>query len=147
MRHGGSRWRQQKGFLVMAAVFLLVVVAAYIAYLGTQSNVQQSTTILDVQSARALQAARAGIEWGAFQVLRNNTGCGPGPFPGTLTFAGTTLSDFSAVVTCTASGSISEGGNAVTVYQITSTGCNAATCPGTPTSVYAERQLTVTIAR
>ena len=129
----------------MAAVFLLVVVAAYVAYLAAQSNVQQETTTLDVQSARALQAARAGLEWGAYQILRPVTPSCAGT--DTLTFPGTTLADFSAVVSCSASSAIPEGAASVVVYQITSTGCNAATCPGTPSRVYAERQLSVSISR
>jgi MSHA biogenesis protein MshP len=139
--------RAQQGFLIMAAIFLLVVCSAYIAYLSSQSSVSQSTGLLDVQSARAYQTARAGIEWGAFQLLRNGATCAA--FPTTLTFAGTTLSDFSAVVTCSQSGAINEGAAAaVVVYQLTSTGCNAGSCPSaSAASTYAERQLSVTIAK
>jgi MSHA biogenesis protein MshP len=134
---------RQRGFLIIAAVFLLVVVGGYVAYLASQSNVQQGTTIVDIQSARALQAARAGLEWGAYQVLRNNSCSGS-----TITFAGTTLSDFSAVVTCTPSGAVTEGATNLVVYTLTSNGCNAASCPSaTPSPTYAERQLSLTIAK
>jgi MSHA biogenesis protein MshP len=129
----------------MAAVFLLVVVAAFIAYAANQASVQQQTTIADVQSARAYQAARAGLEWGAYQVLR--TSLNPACPAGTIGFAGTTLADFVANVSCTSSDA-TEGALTITTYNITSTACNAASCPsGTPNAVYAERQVSLTLTK
>src|SRR3954469_7621473 len=113
--------RRQRGFLVMAGIFLIVVVGAYVAYLATQSNVQQITSLDDLQSARAYQAARAGLEWGAYQVIRSNGACAASTdktFP-----AGTTLAAFTATVTCTASGALTEGGATLVVYKVTSNAC------------------------
>lgn len=140
-----KRTRSQRGFLVMAAVFLLVIVGAYVAYLANQSTVQQQTTILDVESARALQAARAGLDWGAYQVLINSS-CVLGPT--SVPFTASTLTSFTASVSCSASGSLTEGANTIVVYTITSTGCNAASCPSaSPTSTYAERQLSLKVSK
>ena len=137
-----SRTRQG-GFLVIAAIFLLVVVAAYVGYVTTQSNVQQLTTLADLQSARALQAARAGIEWGAFQVIRNSSCSNT-----TLTFAGTSLAEFSTAVTCSSAGPLTEGASSITTYQVTANACNSPPCPSAAaTATYAERQLTVSIAK
>jgi MSHA biogenesis protein MshP len=137
--------RRQKGVLVMAAIFLLVVVGAFVAYITTQANVQHATTISDLNSARAMQAARAGIDWSAFQVLQGGANCAG---VATTLNLGATLADFHATVSC-ASNSLTEGGSTVVVYQLTSTGCNRATCPaaGTPGADYVERQLVLTIAQ
>ena len=137
--------RRQRGFLLMAAVFLVVVVGAFIGYLATQSNVQELTSADDVQAARALQAARSGIEWGAYQVIRNNSCSGT-----SLTFpAGTTLAPFTATVTCTASGSLTEGATTEIVYKVTANACNSPPCPNnaTTSATYVDREITVSIVR
>ncbi|HZP93781.1 MAG TPA: agglutinin biogenesis protein MshP [Burkholderiales bacterium] len=139
------RVRAQRGFLIMAGVFLLVVVGAFIGYMATQSTVQGATTVDDVQSARALQAARAGIQWGAWQVLRNSGNC---PASTTLTFAGTTLAAFSATVTCGTT-TLTEGTGNVVVYTLTSNACNSSPCPnaGTTSSTYVDREVTATLTQ
>ena len=134
--------RRARGFALILALFLIVSMAAIGAYLLTVSNVQVETGVMDEQAARAYQAARAGLEWGAYRVLRNSTcpvGTTPIPFPGNL-------AGFRAEVTCTSFGAESEGGNPVSTFRITSTGCNAAACGGTPGPTYVERQLQLTLA-
>ena len=148
------RTRHARGFLVIAAVFLVVVLAALVGYLMTVSTTSQAASAADINAARAYQAARAGIEWGAYQVLRNPSGsfttstcAGGGPTKVDLALAGN-LAGFTATVTCTSSGT-SEGATAtVTTYAIRSSGCNESTCPNTATTsaVYVERDLRLTIA-
>jgi len=134
----------------MAAVFLVVVVGAFVAYLAAQSNVQQTTSLEDFESARAFQAAKAGIEWGAYKI-QNGANCAGAST--TLTFAGTTLAEFTATVTCS-SDSLTEGANTVVVYQLTSNACNipaAGACPNGGASAnvgtYVDRELKATIAK
>jgi MSHA biogenesis protein MshP len=130
------------GFALPSAIFLLVILAALGAFILTVSTFQHMGAALDVQGARAYQAARAGIEWGLFQSQRNSS-CGPT----TLTFAGTSLAAFTAAVSC-ANFPANEAGAAVNVDQITATACNQAPCPNAaPGTNYVERQLTVTVAR
>jgi MSHA biogenesis protein MshP len=150
--------RRQQGFLLMAAVFLVVVVGAFIGYLATQSNVQEVTSTDDLQSARALQAARAGLEWGAYTILQNQadafvTGCQAGTSTKTLDasngFGGTTLAPFTTTLTCTGA-SLSEGSATVRVYRLVSNACNlpnAGACPNasTTSAVYVDRELAATI--
>jgi len=135
--------RSARGFALILALFLIVSLAAIGAYLLTVSNVQVETGVMDEQGARAYQAARAGLEWGAYRVLRNST-C-PG---GTTAIALTgELAGFRAEVTCTLFGPETEGSTPVSTYRITSTGCNQADCsaaPAGPTSVNRQLQLTVT---
>jgi Tfp pilus assembly protein PilX len=59
----------QSGFLLVTAIFLLVVLAALGAFILTISGTQQTSSALDVQGSRAYQAARAGIEWASYQLL------------------------------------------------------------------------------
>ena len=60
-----------RGFALVSAIFLLVVLAALGAYMMDFSSVQHSTSTQDVNGTRAYQAARAGMEWGVYQILRN----------------------------------------------------------------------------
>ena len=69
--------RPPRGFGIVTAVFLLVVLAGLGAALVNLSTVQHTASALDVQGARAYQAARAGIEWGLYRQLRNNSCAAP----------------------------------------------------------------------
>lgn len=137
--------RRAKGFALILALFLIVSLSAIGAYLLTVSNVQVESGIMDEQSARAYQAARGGVEWGAYQVLQANN-CwaltASMPFPADL-------ADFRASVTCSEFlPPETEGGVQVRIFRITSTGCNDdAGCPGTAVPGYVERQLQLTVAR
>jgi len=134
--------KRARGFALILALFLIVSLAAIAGYLLTVSNTQVEAGIMDEQGAHAYQAARAGLEWGAYQVLRASN-CPPGPTTMTLSFA----PGFRASVTCTAFAPESEGGVTVNTFLIRSTGCNdAAGCPGTAVSGYVERQLQLTLA-
>jgi Tfp pilus assembly protein PilX len=61
----------QHGFSLISAIFLLVVIAALGTFAVTLSTTQQQSAAMDVLGARAYQASKAGIEWGAYQVLKN----------------------------------------------------------------------------
>jgi MSHA biogenesis protein MshP len=63
--------RRSAGIGLVTAIFLLVVLAGLGVAMVTIFTSQQQSSNLDVQGARAYQAARAGIEWGLFQQLRN----------------------------------------------------------------------------
>jgi MSHA biogenesis protein MshP len=140
--------RRMRGFALILALFLIVSLATIGAYLLTVSNVQVETGIMDEQGARAYQAARAGLDWGAYRVIRAGV-CDPGPT--TITFPVNVLSGFHAEVTCESFGAENEGGTPVTTYEIVSTGCNFTPCvidTGTTyDATYVERQLQLTVAR
>ena len=117
------------GFTIVTAIFLIVVLAALGAFVATVSGLHHSSSALDLQGTRAYQAARAGIAWGAYQVLQNtaggfatacNTATYGSPTSQSLSGLGGTLSPFSVTVTC-GSSSNSEGAATVIVYQIVST--------------------------
>jgi MSHA biogenesis protein MshP len=130
----------QRGFSIVTALFLLVVLAALGAFMATFSSVQHITSAQDLQGARAYQAARAGIEWGSYKVLRSP----PCPVvPTTVPLAGT-LAGFTVTVQCTVYGPYTEGTNPpLNVYTIVSTASQ-----GTLGSIsYVERQLQATVAK
>jgi MSHA biogenesis protein MshP len=132
----------QHGFSLVSAIFLLVVIAALGTFAVTLSTTQQQSAALDVLGSRAYQAARAGIEWGAYQVITPGAiACGTfaAPLPNNVTLTGTTLQNFTVTVNC-GSAAVSEAGATVTMYQLTS----LATQGTTPN--YVERQMSVTIA-
>jgi MSHA biogenesis protein MshP len=142
--------RTTGGFALMAAIFILVVLSAIAMYLLTVSTGQVAAITQDEQATRAYQAARAGVEWGAFQILRNPSGTfaattcpagGSTPLPGSLgTLGAPGGATFSATVSCSRTVD-SEAGSALRIYVLTSNGCNRATCPNTPDATYVERQL------
>lgn len=132
--------KMQRGFSIVSAIFLLVVLSFLGVAMVTFSTSQHQSSAMDVMGSRAYQAARAGIEWGAYQVLKSG---GPSctasvPLP---TMTGT-LSGFTGTVTCTST-PYTEAGVPVTIYQITSTASQGTVA----TSGYVERQMTVTIAQ
>lgn len=138
----------QKGFSLVTAIFLLVVLGGLGAMMVTFFAAQQQSSALDVLGSRAYHAARSGIEWGAYQVLRDSggafaTNCRAGAANQSLTgtLAGT-LSGFTLDVVCNANPPYIEDGVALTVYQLTSTASQGAAA--SPDRV--ERQISVTIA-
>ena len=140
--------KPQTGFTLAAAIFLVVVLAALGAFAVTVSGLNQGSSALDLQGSRAYQAARAGIEWGAYQVLQNAaagyaTACNgatyAAPTSQSLSGLAGTLSPFTVTVTC-GSSLYSEGGASVRVYQIVSTATAGAG------AFQVERQLQVMLA-
>lgn len=128
----------QQGFSIVSAIFLLVVLSAMGAFMLTFSNVQQMTSAQDLQGGKAYQAARAGIDWGAYQILQNNGACANS----TAVPLGGNLSAFTLTVNCTPYGPYTEGISSVNLYQITAT-ASSGTLGST---TYIERQLQATIA-
>ena len=75
----------QRGFSLISAIFLLVVLAGLGAAMVSFSTAQNQSQAMDVLGSRAYQAANAGIEWAAFNIALNPGGPGNVTFvPGTL---------------------------------------------------------------
>lgn len=145
-----------QGFLLPAAIFILVILAALGAYALSISSVQQVTSTQDVQGSRAYQAARAGVEWGIYQVLILDPVTHPDATelhdcPSTTTL---TIDSFSVLVTCTqspAAALANEGykeqgsDHNIRIYQITSKA--SAYFGRTDKLNYIERQLQVSVSK
>lgn len=141
---------RQRGFAYIAAIVLLIVMAAMATAMVRLGTTQRSTVIQDLQGIHASQAARAGVEWGLFQI-RSGT-CE----------TGTQLTDFVAntgyrvTVNCTAK-EYDEGERPAgtswkkTMYRIEAIACNSSnTCPDDSIAErvdYVERVRVVTACR
>jgi len=132
-----SRASGNRGFGLMSALFLLLVLSAAAAFMLNLSGVQRSTVNLAIQGTHAFQAARSGVDWGIWQLATNGT-C----------FAATNLSlteggfsGFTVDVTCTSTDHTEATTNS-SVYQIVSIAEQGAY--GDPD--YARRRLRVTIS-
>ena len=114
--------RPESGFVLPTAIFLLVVLAALATYMVSLSRTGHISSALDIQGARAYQAARAGIEWAAWQTIDPQAlqpSPAPCPVPTVLTLTGT-LAGFAVNVGCTRTVE-TDGADTVVIYQITST--------------------------
>ncbi|MGZ8316012.1 MAG: pilus assembly PilX N-terminal domain-containing protein [Telluria sp.] len=115
--------RRSGGIGLVTAIFLLVVIMALSVAMVTIYTSQQNSSTLDVQGARAYQAARAGIEWGLFR-QRIQGQCETSTF---AMDANTSLRDFTVTVTCTKlEGPATAGGDADALdrWRIRSVACN-----------------------
>jgi MSHA biogenesis protein MshP len=103
-----------KGFALIPALFLIVVLGALAAVAVRVSSGQTQTVAMSLQQARALAAARTGIEWGASRALAGSCG------GTTLNLTEASLSGFQVVVTCTAV-PFQEGNASVHAYSVAAT--------------------------
>lgn len=105
--------RRPRGFGIITAVFLLVVLAGLGAAMVNLSSTQHTSSALDVQGARAYQAARAGIEWGLYRKLVDNSCAAVSSFAVPAT-------GFTVTVRCT----LTTGPGTLQRHQLVSTACN-----------------------
>nr|WP_298164787.1 pilus assembly protein MshP [uncultured Pseudomonas sp.] len=126
---------REQGFGLVAAMFLIIVVAAVIATMARLAVTQNATTSLAIQQARAYQVARAGLEYGIARVLAD-AAC-----------ADFTLDGFAVLMSCTSSSTpvLEEEGksSATTFYRV-----EATATLGSPASPdYAYRKLTAVVEK
>jgi len=57
---------------LVVAIFLIVVIASLAAFAVTAGTATRESANLGLQADRALDAARAGTEWGAYRALVQN---------------------------------------------------------------------------
>ena len=91
-----SGHRKHSGFTLVTAIFLLVVVAALAAYMVNIRVVQQTTAVYGLQGARAIQAARSGLEWGISRAINPPNSCAA-----VSNFTDPAFAGFTITVTCT----------------------------------------------
>jgi MSHA biogenesis protein MshP len=145
----------QRGFSIATAIFLIVVLALLGVFIVSIASIQQSSQQIDLQGVRAYQAARAGIEWAAFQVLDPNNTLNPATCgtafvncPGGVSPSDTplvlaeSLAAFAVLVHCERT-TTTEGNRDIRVFAITSTATTGT--PGTPGFV--SRQLRATLGK
>lgn len=106
---------RQAGFTLIAAIFLLVVVAGLVVYMANARVVQQTTLLYGVLGARATQAARSGIEWGIAYHLEAGNPCATNTF----TPAAPALNRFTVQVSCVQSSHTEGAAPPIITYQLT----------------------------
>jgi len=146
----------QRGFSLITAIFLLVVVASLGALMMTFYTAQQQSSAIDALGARAYQTARAGIEWGAFQITQSGIVSPPYVFAAAcqspavtssvpvtqpVTLAAPSLSPYNLMVSCYATSNV-EGSPWVYSITATASGVGGATPGGTD---HVERVIQATI--
>ncbi|MDP5240238.1 hypothetical protein Q9Q94_11915 [Uliginosibacterium sp. 31-16] len=147
MRGGNLKMPAQRGFVLASAIFLLVIMAALGAFIVQVSVASQTASAQDVQGARAMQAARLGVEAGLYAVQIN------GNCPGGTLANVPGLTGFKVSWAC-ADNLFVENGETRHLWQITATACttNGAICPSATlaelqSADYTERQLVVVTER
>lgn len=129
--------RRQRGVSIITGIFLLLLMSVLAAVIANVVSTAHITQAADIGGARAYQAARAGAEWGLFQLDPNaqsatlpNCVNGTPPIPG------------HAVVVSCQSWDATEGTRQLRIYRITSLAtANGVKAPGI------ERQVQVTVER
>ena len=107
-----KRPSRQRGMSILVAIFLITIVASLAAFAVTVGTATRESGNLQLQADRAMAAARAGVEWGAYRALVGATNCGANP-PFNLNEAA--LRGFRVTVTC-----VNVGSAANPVYEINS---------------------------
>ena len=106
-----NRYRQ-RGFSLVPALFVLIVLAALGAAAVRLSAIQHQSVVLTMQSSRAYAAAQTGIDWLAYQAVVSGS-CGSNTLP--LTEGG--LVGFTVETSCVST-SHSEGSATTIVYVL-----------------------------
>jgi len=147
----------QQGFSLLTAIFLLVVLGGLGTMMVTFFVAQQQSSALDVMGSRAYQAARAGIQWAAYNIATQTqtdtgvtlwTGCRdyatstPLFEAGQVTALEGTLSPFKVELKCEHK-SYDDGGT-IWVYNITASAVSGGK-PGSPD--YVERVISAKMGR
>ncbi len=132
-----SLLKRQKGVSLIAGIFLLLLMAGLAAGMATIMSTAHVNLAADIGGARAYQAARAGAEWGMYQLDPNALSAGlPACAGGTPAIPGHTVT-----VTCS-SQDYTEAGRQIRIFRIVSLAtANSARAPGV------ERQIEVTVEK
>lgn len=128
----------QRGFALVAALFLLVVCAGLGAFAVRLNMTQQSSTDLDLAGMRAEAAVEAGIQYAAARVLTTGN-CNA--FPVEPAIALSLAQNFSVRLACTTETLVANTPT-VTVFSVTATATRG--LYGSPEFVSRQRTVRIT---
>jgi MSHA biogenesis protein MshP len=139
------RLRPQRGASLIAAIFLLLLLAGLAAFMASILSATHVNFAADIGGSRAYQAARAGVEWGMFQLDPNAQSSA---LPTCASASGTlnAIPGHTVVVTCVPypsdATSYQEGAKQIRIFRLVSTATAIGVrAPGI------ERQVVVTIEK
>ena len=115
---------RQRGFSLITAIFLIVVVAVLGVFMVTIGSVQQQTASFSLLSSRALYAADSGMQWGIRRITRDGAAglsCPAAPASGQVSFnlSGGAAAGFAVTLTCSVQ-NFTENPDNYNVYSLTS---------------------------
>lgn len=117
--------KRVKGFSLVSAIFLIVVVAALGTFMVTIGTTQQQTATFSVMGTRALSAADSGLQWAIRRAIRD-AGAGlnctaPPAAAGQVNFTlnNGVLAGFNTQISCSVQ-SFTEGADTYNVYTLVS---------------------------
>ncbi len=108
-----SGLQTQNGFILVAAIFLMMVVALLLVFLLRTGSDNQWSSSIRIQEARAFQAASSGLEWGVYQL---NGGTCPAS-PTILNLNEADLTGFSVSISCSRN-DYTENGSVVSIFEL-----------------------------
>ena len=116
--------RRQKGFSLVSAIFIVVVLAALGSYMVTIGGSNRATTTAALQGARAYQAARSGIDWAVYTITAvaqatARTNCDTIIDPANFSLSAPGLNGFAVTMDCSWTNHSQQGSNNITVYRLT----------------------------
>jgi MSHA biogenesis protein MshP len=111
------RRSRERGMSLVVAIFLITVIASLSAFAVTVGTATRESENLQLQADRAMAAARAGSEWGAYRALVNNNCVANPPF----NLAQGALRGFRVTVTCARTTHVEGALPPYFVYDIVST--------------------------
>lgn len=136
---------REQGVSLVAAIFLLLLMAGLAAFMASILSATHMNLAADIGGSRAYQAARAGVEWGMYQLDPNAQSAA---LPTCAAASGTVsaIAGYSVAVSCVAYPSdttvYQEGGKQIRVLRIVATAtAQGVTAPGI------ERQVAVSIEK
>lgn len=136
---------KQAGVSLIAAIFLLLLMAGLAAFMASILSATHVNAAADIGGSRAYQAARAGVEWGMFQLDPNEQAAG---LPTCTGAAGviTAIPNHSVEVQCTAypldGTTYVEGSKTIRIFHLIATArALGVKAPGI------ERQIEVTVEK
>lgn len=115
---------RQRGLSLVTAIFLLLLLAGLAALMASILSATHVNLAADIGGSRAYLAARAGVEWGMFQLDPNAQTAGLPTCPNAAGVL-TAIPGHQVTVRCTAyplNGTFyTEGGRQIRVFRITAT--------------------------
>ncbi|MBI4692687.1 MAG: pilus assembly protein MshP [Gammaproteobacteria bacterium] len=130
--------RTQRGFSLVTAIFIVVVVSLIAGYMVNLGSSQQAATNFALLGARASFAAESGMEWATRQVVTTDACFTNGT---SFALAGGALGGFTVTLSC-AETSVTEGAVTYKVFTLGST----ATLGTEGAEDYFSRTLSATVA-
>lgn len=133
----------QSGASIITAIFMLLLFAGLAAFMASMVTSANIASAQDVQGVRAYQAARAGVEWGLYQVLDPlNTTAHPA-MPACPAGTPPVIDGFVVTLECDRK-VYTEADQSIAIYALLAT----ASTGGSPgPSSFIERQIAVTVSK